>query len=158
MESSNKREEAPVSLQLWFFLQQRAGGYAATETGASPAQAARYNRNFRISVAGVAVSLLAAQQFGGGARWLGISLWMLYFAALSFMLLTLVRYVATWDELQQRIFMASAANAFVFTVIALMLNVVLPKIGLPVLNPFELLIIPAAAFLISNLIARKQFS
>jgi hypothetical protein len=159
MDPSNERQQAPLSLRIWFLLhEQRTPGYEAARTGAAPEEVARYRRNWAMSIAFVIVTLLAAQQFGDAARWLGISLWLLYFAALCCVVLTMVRYVAAWDELQQRIFIIAAANAFVVTVVALMLNLILPKIGVPVLNPPELVVIPAAAFFVFNLIARKQIS
>jgi len=142
----------------WLPVSSVPDGYSPSETGAARPAFARYQRNLRIAFGVTVLSLVISWQVPTDLNWARVCVWLIYFAGLASVPITLVRYVATWDELQQRIFISAAAGAFLLTVVLLLLNAVLPKMGVRPIGAMELGIVPFAIFFVCHFIARKHYS
>jgi hypothetical protein len=132
--------------------------YSPSQTGSTQPALARCQRNFRIAIGAVFLIVILNAKLPAAPHWLHVCLWLAYFVAFASVPITLVRYVATWDELQQRIFVSAAAGAFLITALILMFNVILPKMGFDPLSPIVLGTVPVFAFVICHFVARKRYS
>lgn len=126
--------------------------------GSTEAATARYRRLLRFGVIGIFVSVVAATEHSPMLpHWFGAAMWIVYALAMLSVFAAVIQWVRTWDELQQRIFISSAANAFVFTLFVILLNLVLQNIGVPQLSYLNLSLLSVVAFAISWAVLRRSY-
>jgi hypothetical protein len=128
------------------------------ETGSTSEAYARYRRDYRLSWLLVVAPFVAMPVLASLPAWIRPALYFLEFAGICTMGLAYIRYVSTWDELQQRLLIGAAAAALALTIVALVFNMILKKLAFPSLDAGPLALVPLVAFFICNVIARMRYA
>jgi hypothetical protein len=140
-----------------FLSLQNPGETTASAYGSTEAATAKLRRIVQVSALASLLAVVAATGLPELPHWFRAAMWIVDILAVLALFAGTVRWIRTWDELQQRIFISSAANAFVFTLFAMFVNVVLPKIGVPQLNDLILCLLALVAFATSWVVLRRSY-
>ncbi|HTX58043.1 MAG TPA: hypothetical protein VMH02_00100 [Verrucomicrobiae bacterium] len=141
----------------FMYVRRRSSGETPEDTGSTPEEFARYRRLSMWFGWATLAAALAATAFANGT-WPRSSLFGLLFVSMVGWFASYARYVSTWDELQQRIVVGAAANAFVVTGMALLLDWLLERQHLPSLGAFRTLLVAAIAYAVFRFILRRRYA